>query len=35
MKMVIPMSKTYELKIYGKVQHIGFRDRIENYYGML
>ncbi|ADG13243.1 acylphosphatase [Methanocaldococcus infernus ME] len=21
---------TYELKIYGKVQHVGFRDRIEN-----
>ena len=24
------MPTTYELKIYGKVQHVGFRDRIEN-----
>ncbi len=24
------MTTTYELKIYGKVQHVGFRDRIEN-----
>ncbi|AEF96648.1 acylphosphatase [Methanotorris igneus] len=24
------MSTTYELIIYGKVQHVGFRDRIEN-----
>ncbi|WP_423792096.1 acylphosphatase [Methanocaldococcus indicus] len=24
------MATTYELKIYGKVQHVGFRDRIEN-----
>ncbi|AAB98817.1 hypothetical protein MJ_0809 [Methanocaldococcus jannaschii DSM 2661] len=28
--MVIIMPTTYELKIYGKVQHVGFRDRIEN-----
>jgi len=28
--MVIFMSTTYELKIYGKVQHVGFRDRIEH-----
>ena len=24
------MATTYELKIYGKVQHVGFRDRIED-----
>ncbi|AEF97287.1 acylphosphatase [Methanotorris igneus] len=24
------MTSTYELIIYGKVQHVGFRDRIEN-----
>jgi acylphosphatase len=24
------MATTYELKIYGKVQHVGFRDKIEN-----
>jgi len=24
------MPTTYELKIYGRVQHVGFRDRIEN-----
>ncbi|AEF96968.1 acylphosphatase [Methanotorris igneus Kol 5] len=24
------MPTTYELKIYGKVQHVGFRDRVEN-----
>ncbi|WP_048056484.1 acylphosphatase [Methanocaldococcus fervens] len=24
------MSTTYELRIYGKVQHVGFRDRIEH-----
>ncbi|EHP89074.1 acylphosphatase [Methanotorris formicicus] len=24
------MPTTYELKIYGKVQHVGFRERIEN-----
>ncbi len=24
------MATTYELIIYGKVQHVGFRDRIEN-----
>ena len=24
------MTTTYELIIYGKVQHVGFRDRIEN-----
>ncbi len=23
------MSTTYEIVIYGKVQHVGFRDRIE------
>ncbi len=28
--MVIVMPTTYELKIYGRVQHVGFRDRIEN-----
>ncbi|ACV25416.1 acylphosphatase (plasmid) [Methanocaldococcus fervens AG86] len=28
--MVIFMSTTYELRIYGKVQHVGFRDRIEH-----
>jgi acylphosphatase len=24
------MATTYELKIYGKVQHVGFRDKIEH-----
>ena len=24
------MATTYELKIYGRVQHVGFRDRIED-----
>jgi len=24
------LASTYELKIYGKVQHVGFRDRIED-----
>ncbi len=24
------MTTTYELKIYGRVQHVGFRDRIED-----
>jgi acylphosphatase len=24
------MTTTYELKIYGKIQHVGFRDKIEN-----
>lgn len=24
------MATTYEIKIYGKVQHVGFRDRIED-----
>jgi acylphosphatase len=23
------MATTYELRVYGKVQHVGFRDRIE------
>jgi acylphosphatase len=24
------MAITYELKIHGKIQHVGFRDKIEN-----
>lgn len=28
--LVMSMATTYELRIYGKVQHVGFRDRIEN-----
>ncbi len=28
--LVMFMATTYELRIYGKVQHVGFRDRIEN-----
>ncbi|AEH06061.1 hypothetical protein Metok_0063 [Methanothermococcus okinawensis IH1] len=28
------MATTYELKIYGKVQHVGLRGRIENIEGV-